>query len=73
MASIGDYNLDDASCRQQASEGLVDRARQSGALAVLDLLVGIMGFLADEPSFVDRLRKKSSEVARSSATMNAEE
>jgi hypothetical protein len=31
-------------------------------LAVLDLLVRIMGFLADEPGFVDRLRQKSSQV-----------
>lgn len=60
MAPISDYDLDDSSGRQQTPESLVIRARQSGALDVLDLLIGIMGFLADEPSFVDRLRKKSS-------------
>jgi hypothetical protein len=62
MASFGNHDLDDFDGRQQASERLVDRARESGALAVLDLLVRIMGFLADEPGFVDRLRQKSSQV-----------
>lgn len=62
MASIGNYDLDDVDGRQQASESLVDRARESGALAVLDLLVGIMGFLADEPGFMDRVRAQSLEM-----------
>ena len=60
-AEWGD-DLDDTNGRQQTSEGLADRTRQSTPLADLDCVCWFMGLAPDEHCPVDCLRKKSLQV-----------
>lgn len=62
MAPVSNHDLDDANGRQQTSEGMADRTRQSVSLAHLDCMCWFMGLAPDECCPVDCLRKKPLEM-----------
>jgi hypothetical protein len=62
VASISNHNLRDLDGGQQTSEDMATRNRQSGTLDVLDLLIRVVGILADEFGLSDCPHKKSSKM-----------